>query len=375
MAWFGMGSSAPKCCCAAVGSTCKLLEDHFNRADDTNLGGDWDETAGDAEIVDEALVLPTGGTTVLGHAANPDGPYTRLSGILRLDNAGAKARMMLGYATSGHYLYATANETALVVGGIGMGGAGSASFPVTLALGTWYEWDLCFTGDKVIAHVNGVEGIKSGFSVPAGNKHGLAAVTGSVSFDDVIARRISSSCASCAPTFPPLACTGCVQNEIHPYWAVLVSGIAAPPTVGIDKCLECVTLNALWILDSGVIFDYSGLAGCDVSKSTVEQGFLMHCGAFGAFNTDLTLCIAAKKWVSPGVFDASTYVTRVAFWDVGFTGDCTGTFMWQYEHGATPVDCLALDGLTLPAVTSYLARLDQWCNEDASTCVINRYYP
>ncbi len=92
-----------RCCCRV----CEIVSDDFNRADSTNLGGNWNEVTGDSEIVGNELVIPAGGI-VITTATHPVSSYTGAAFITMPDQTlGQKRRVLIQVnATGTAYMFA-----------------------------------------------------------------------------------------------------------------------------------------------------------------------------------------------------------------------------------------------------------------------------
>lgn len=231
MGWFGHSNSGG-CCCQHT-SRCTLLSDNFDRADDTDIGADWDEVAGGAEISGNALLVNANNSRIIAATANSDGPYTHISVSFTLANGAATARVFLGWANTSNFLYATITASSLTVGLQG-GAGGSQSSAVTISPGFSYALTVCYDGARLVAHVSGVQAAISGVTAP-GTKHGLGCGTANVTFDDFVARRVSESCSLCESFVDCGTCCdgGQPAEVIVDFTAIVAAG---------DECDNCADL-------------------------------------------------------------------------------------------------------------------------------------
>lgn len=224
-------------CCGAA--SCTLTADDFNRADDTDLGGAWDEQAGAAAIVSNAVELTANNTRVIAATANPDDGHTIVTVSIKLVSGSAVALVFLGWADASNYLYARVSQTQLKVG---KQGGVEETVSISLTTGTYYQLVLCFTGTTLMGQINANEAIAFGVTAP-GNQHGFGCQTANVVIDNFSASKTSEACGGCSYLDPPplRLCEYCQEGGIHPYWSADVSGI------GNGTCDNCDVLNGLYL--------------------------------------------------------------------------------------------------------------------------------
>lgn len=113
-----MGNWANWCC---VSGPCIIVTDDFERADDTDLGADWDERSGDWSIDTNRLKeAGTSGAMVICTTPNPLGERSYVQ-IYVYPNGGEKYRIILNYLNDGSYQYVEvecgASDIVLTAGG------------------------------------------------------------------------------------------------------------------------------------------------------------------------------------------------------------------------------------------------------------------
>lgn len=323
MGWYGH-SNTGACCCHHV-SRCLLTVDDFDRADDTDIGSDWTEEAGNAAISGNALLVDTDNSQIIATQSNTDGPNTEITVSLTLGSSSATARVFLGWASTTSYLYATVSATAITVGGTT---GGSTTKATTIVPGTVYQLVLCLNGAVLVGRINGVEARKDSLSAP-GTEHGLGTGTASVTFDNFVARRVSEPCAECTSSVTVGPCTHCEENQVALRWALDISG------VGNGTCTDCTDLNGQW--NSGII----GSAGtCRSAPSSAFEGIPLTCGASNEWG------FQAAGNLNP--FGVPSYYTELEM-RINFGGISPVFMTFQTIWGASKVDCDgALDGATIP---------------------------
>ena len=89
-------------CCAQSG--CLILLDDFERADSTNLGSDWDEIAGDSEIVSGEVSIPTSGIIATDSSIVSTNIDQFVYGKIKTIATGKKYRIICNYNNSGSYI-------------------------------------------------------------------------------------------------------------------------------------------------------------------------------------------------------------------------------------------------------------------------------
>lgn len=388
MAWFGMGSSTPKCCCGATGSTCTLLSDSLNRADDTDLGSEWDEEAGGAEISSNTLLVNVNGSQIIGNDPNPDSAQTSITCLVRLAGSSSTARLFLGWANTSSYLYATLSTTAITVG---QAGGGSQSEAVTITPGTWYTFTLCYNGTQLVGTANGVQAMKTGLS-PPGLRHGVGCGTANVSFDDVLAKKVSTNCAPCVSIVPVGECSFCVENEIQSYWIADVNGITTVPGAPAPRasCPNCEVMNGLYIFDD--VQGGSAPQCLDGLTRFTEVPWISGCDfttwSGTVYSPTARLAPAVCENVGGGVYHN---YSRFTFFEDDL-GTTVPDMAWLYDHGLANVNChpatlacTAIDGTVLtkdPTVDGYYQFFagtfpgsGPTCVSTGSTVTISRYTP
>ena len=93
-----MGIGLGFCCC----ESCAIFGDDFNRADDTDLGSDWDEDSGAAEIKDNKLRLTSAGTLVVT-TTTKSGDSDYLACQLDIPDNNKTLRIIVDYVDSDSY--------------------------------------------------------------------------------------------------------------------------------------------------------------------------------------------------------------------------------------------------------------------------------
>ena len=325
MGWYGY-SNTGTCCCNAgqSGNACVLTQDDFNRADDTDLGTDWDEVVAGVEISGNQALANANGATAIATRANPDSSATRVDVRIQLGDAAATAKLFIGWASASNHLYATISATAITVG---QAGGASTSTSVTIVPGTQYVATLCLNGDKLIGNVNGKQAMLA-VGLPSGNKHGFGVGTASVLFDDFVATKVSQSCSRCTST---VNCASCCDNGSPAELILDATGLSGVN----DECSNCGDLPVEFI----VPFQGNILGTCRYSYS--EQFCDWPCGrAAGALCGGTFILMVTIEVAGCGVLatillggvggqDAcpcdfniatATYESPLNSW----TGDCTG---------------------------------------------------
>ena len=97
----GRGPRNPGCGCCE--QDCIDFTDDFDRADDTDLGSDWDERAGNWEISSEQLTVSTADALVICDTCTVSGDQTLWS-YYEMDTTGDKIRFILSYVDDDNYV-------------------------------------------------------------------------------------------------------------------------------------------------------------------------------------------------------------------------------------------------------------------------------
>lgn len=89
-------------CCHPY-AVCELARDIFDRSDDTDLGSDWSEVAGDGEILDQKLHIATADTIILHTTTHPDNPRKSFVEVVVSGAAGDVVRVFVNYTDADNY--------------------------------------------------------------------------------------------------------------------------------------------------------------------------------------------------------------------------------------------------------------------------------
>lgn len=252
------------CCCEA----CIALADTFDRADDTDLGGNWVEEVGDWEIASNKLTVPTANAWVRTSPAAGTGGnlYCRATATVRSDTDGDIVRVGLldsGGATAIVWAELVIGATATLTLYTDSGAEMSMACDVTAPVDTDHELQILIDDDEEDAtepiacvFLNGVRILSAycanGIGAATANGYlgtgGTAA--GTITFDDFTLETIADlpggndeECPSvmgcCWPNEP-----GGLPDQIQ----VVVAGMTGG---GVGECSagECTALNGTYVLD------------------------------------------------------------------------------------------------------------------------------
>ena len=256
-------------CCS---DGCQIFEDKFNRADDTDIGSDWSEEAGDWEI--NLNHLETSDTSAIAscQTSGTDLAHTVEVKITPQDD-GDIFRIIVNYQDTSnyHYLEWTADPS---VGTFNLykkvGGT------ETLLKNT--AWDtvtsvqriirVCYAGETLYASVyasntNLLFGIFVGGIGPATVATGAVGTGGTLTsdavFDDfILYKSFAADAFNCPPCNSTTECNSCTQQ---PEELSLIMEIEITGMVNLDpvSCTTCDNVNAVYIMQP-LIFQ-TGLGG------------------------------------------------------------------------------------------------------------------
>lgn len=211
----------PNCCSTP---TCEIGSDDFDRADDTDVGGDWIEESGDFEIYDGTLVTSTDGSRAIHQTPAASGTIAlraecRAKGEFDTD----VARLIIKWKDASNFWYLEvpfgASKTLAIKKRIAGVTSTVSSSTITTALGEWYSLSVCYGGGHVTGGVVGIDGLDATHSTTINDQlyAGVSAsVDGAVSFDDF--RHYYSfsddraSCDPCEPPGGPDDCLSCCDD-------------------------------------------------------------------------------------------------------------------------------------------------------------------
>ena len=174
----------PGCC------LCLILEDDFDRTDNTNLGSDWAEVLGDSDIFSNTLRIPAGGLVVTTYEHSD----TRMVVYAKFPTTpvGSKPRIIVNYLDEDNYLFAeldiqSPNTFLSVNSRIGGVETDLAPFPGGYSIGAYAggEITVCFSGTSIAATVAENAGQWACAPDTGGKKAGLGnGGSGSIQADD-----------------------------------------------------------------------------------------------------------------------------------------------------------------------------------------------
>jgi hypothetical protein len=332
-------------CCPGGGDVCTLLEDLFNRSNDTALGADWVEEAGDADIFSNTLRILNDGTQVIATTGNP-GPYnTHLSVRVKIGSSNT-ARLFLYWLDSSNYAYFDITTSGITVGTTDpLDTERTRSF--TLSATTNYTAEFCYNGQSLIGRIDGKEFALPFPHLPAGDRFGVGGSSG-VIFDDFIATNINGDCETCVAEGGYIRCDTCEEFELWGYWEVEITGVTN------GTCTGCNDLNGIY---------YLTVQQCIGSSGYFPEPCGPPPGPTDGFNLFM---VVASQHNKPSTLN---YNTQVIYGGTGFE-----KHRWLYDWGprsdpANKPDCDGvMDGLNVPLQYS-----DGKCS--GGTCVISRFDP
>ena len=250
-----MFAFTPGCCCEGGVVECSIVSDDFNRANNTNVGANWTETAGDWEIDSNEAEISTANALLVSTGTNPDGGTSQIQALVKASSITTLARIIVAYTDSNNYLYAEL----LFLGGsstlrlMQMSGGtptqlaryGGTLGTITLSTATQYLWTLCYDGEVLTTVVGAATYcLSAGVTGFTGNKVALGTggtVIGDVNFDDVAGTRVRPDCTICTPCGN---CTTCC-NDGGPFeFVVDFDGMTATN----NECSDCASLPTEYTL-------------------------------------------------------------------------------------------------------------------------------
>lgn len=315
-------------CCGEPAVDCELLNDTFDRADDTNLGTEWTEDAGAASIDGNELLVSSNNSRILGVTANPDNAHTKIVVEFKLVSGTSTARVFLGYLNSVNYLYATITTTGIT---IGQNGSSSKSRSQTISSGTWYTLTLCWNGTTLIAVLDGRQTSLSGLST-FGTQHGVGCGTASVRFNNFIATKVGGTCSVCAADPEYTACYYCDTGFIDAYWQVEVSGMTD------GTCDQCENIDGLYLFDE--MTGGPGTTPCSTEPVTGVDPCSPYLGP-----ANFSLSLASHNLSGLGFRTGWRFAMAIP------SGN-TITY-WNIYADTSPIDCEAISDEVLSGGISY----------------------
>jgi len=249
-------SFTPGCCCATgTPNPCIFFQDSFGRADDTDLGADWTEVSGDAEVSGGALLIVDNGSMIIADDPSPTANH-RFAGTVSIPT-GKVARVFLGWLNSSDYLRVTFSLTggtlAIFSGGVAIR-LETFTYGSALTASTDYAFEVCLKDSKFVAKINGNEGVMHFVSAP-GLQVGVGATLAPVTFDNLIGTEVSEDCDDCTYTPVTVECPCCITGNIVNRVGIEIAGVVNGAA---EPCDDCTTLNGLWLPTHAIGYD-----GCE----------------------------------------------------------------------------------------------------------------
>lgn len=273
----GLGGYACGCC----DDECTVFSDRFTRADSTDLGSDYTESAGAAAIVSNALDM-TASSTVVDLNTTHSSEQTVVTVDVKASTSGDQFRIYLG--TTGTYV-----QWQVGTGGhlkLNDGASDVTSRTENTTVDTLYRIRVCSYGDRVMAMLTSLstgsllETIYDSATVDDGSAAlGTGTCSGTITVDNLelaIHYTEDGGCRRCNL----LGCNDCPNQEVPYALEVETSGIANDAGC---TCTACPALNAVYILDL-----YGTNAGPDYVGSAQACNWWQYksglsCGADGIY--------------------------------------------------------------------------------------------
>lgn len=335
--WMNKFSPGGDCtCCGGSTGGCDILNDAFNRANNTNLGIDYDELSGAAAIVSNEVQLTSASTVVRGVNVSPFGPEMMITLKFKLSATSAKLRLYIGDPSSTDYLYGEFGNGKII---IGKEGEVETYANRTFTAGTWYTAQLCWNGSILIGQVNSNQVVSTAYTAPPNDYYGFGCVTATVTVDDLLVQRVSAGCSACSTVLGTTNCGACggtspTRFRLHNEWYLIAAGISN------SGCSDCSSVDGMYI----VPIDFTGGSGCsgriqfsDGSPCLPDQVLPFHQPQWAIdFTVAFTSPTAANVKVGIGA-------------SAGAAGGGASGGVWRHDFttSTSGLDCDAIDGTVL----------------------------
>jgi hypothetical protein len=368
---------------------CTILTDSFTRADDTDLGADWDEQAGSFAIASNNLETTSSNGRCIATASNPTGDYTGISeGTFDATSmaTGDEVKLFVSFLDASNTFYAVFKAA----DGSGVGGtakmyngAGSQQ-GTTLALPSFRAgvtssafFRLCFNGEILV--INTPDGDESadpgtfGYGDQAGV--GTGTVSGTVKVLSFAFKQYQSGDDGCDTCTVPcdLLCDGVTPGTLKIEWSGLFDSNS--------ECIDCE------VADSGTAYIpfylyYAPYPACNWQSAYLPLSLFdddidggsneanCFCDAHERFLGDYPAGSSDMLWRADieyssigGTPQYYLVVTFVAGCEIG--GDSDANVVFYYGLGETKPDCM--DGpITL---TDYFIDYETGDETDPQQCI------
>jgi hypothetical protein len=370
---------------------CTVLSDTFTRADDTDLGADWDEQAGSWAIASNDLETTSSSGRCITAASNPAGDYTGISeGTFDATSmsTGDEVKLFVSFLDASNTFYAVfkaadgsgVGGTAKMYNGAGSQQGSTVSLPSFKAgVTSSIFFRLCFNGQTLI--VNTPDGDESvdpgtyGYGDQAGV--GTGTITGTARVLSYAFKQYQDDANGCDSCTVPcdLLCTGATPGVIKIEWSGLLDSNS--------ECIDCA------VADSGTLYlpflsYYSPAPACNYGYGWLPLS-LFDDDIDGGSNEANCYCDAHERFIMdypPGSSDMLwraaiiqyDYGTGLRYWltvtfvagcEIG--GDSDAVIEFRYDLGASKPDCMSLGSpLTL---TTYVIDYETGDETDPQQCI------
>lgn len=245
------------CCCDNVGTPCTFVSDDFNRANNTDVGANWTETAGDWEIDSNEAEISSANALLVSTGTNADGGTSKIQVLVKASSITTLARVIVAYTDTNNYLFAEllflgSSSTLRLLQRSGGTNTELARFggtlgTISLSTATQYLVTVCYNGSTLSAVIGAatycLSASVTGFT---GDKVALGTggtVVGDVNFDSVTATRVAAGCTTCTTCGN---CTSCCSGGGAYEYVIDMAGMTATDV----ECSDCEALPTEYTVTS-----------------------------------------------------------------------------------------------------------------------------
>lgn len=305
-------------CCCAEEVECVLLSDDFERADSSDIGSNWTETAGSWSIASGNLATSSGTAFAKALATLPANNGVHIAVTVSGSSSGDRARVIVNYADSSNFTYAeikfgTGSYIRLCERVAGTNSVLKAIYP-SLSTGTDYDIIICYSGMVLSAEYSTFK-VFADVTLDGGDFGvGTGTMFGTVNFDSFVANQIHADCETCPTPEPP-----CVRPDEF--------DLTIPTCGWLDQdCDQCDELATTFRLkhQGGNLWTYTEDHYCGnyLLEIILEAcSSLLHLRV-GNYPTNYSEC----KWTGSAISSPATYTKSIigenhfGFPTVCFTG-------------------------------------------------------
>lgn len=345
------------CCCDAAEDTCILLTENWSADSDADsLGAEWDERAGDWDIVSGVAkyILAGGADAFVISTITHTDAQMHVQATMSASVTSTTLILIIGYIDDSNYYFAQWTVSATIgtlklfsrIAGVETElDTVDADIPTNTNSLVTICCDGLFLSASVAGGGLGPFGVDYVGETLTGGGFGFGvkgSPIGTVRVTNFQAEKVETGCAACDPS--TVTCEHCIDGDSPQYIMLELAGFAD------EDCVECERLNGVFVLSGGA----DGLGGACSWTYFFSPGHCADGVDDAAESTVLTIAIT------------STTITVEITYLSGGVYNSTTTFELSIS---TPYDCVGIDALDIPFDSHFSSGGFQHCSGTV-TCTL-----